>query len=86
MVRVICQDIETRRGILKGANKLRTVEGYERTYISPDLTKSQQEVDKRLRDKLRELRVQHKEAKINNGEIIIFESGTRIVLFARMQD
>ncbi len=86
VVRVVCEDLETKRGLLKGANKLKTIAGYERTYVSPDLTKSQQEEDKMLREKLKEIRGQYKEAKINNGEIVIMEGGNRKVLCPRLQN
>lgn len=82
VVRIICEDVETKRSFLKGANRLKETEGYERVYISQDLTKAQQLKDKKLRDKLREIRSTHREAKINNEEIIIFESGSRKVLFS----
>jgi len=86
LVRVICEDAEVRRKVLKGANNLKTVHGFERTYISPDLTKSQQESDKQLRDKLKEIRLQYKEAKINNGEIIIIDNGNRKILHPKQQN
>ena len=81
IIRVICEDQETRRKFLMGSNKLRSVEGYERIYISADLTKEQQAQDKILRDKLKEIRLEHKEAKINNGEIVIFDNGNKKTLF-----
>jgi hypothetical protein len=86
VVRVVCEDLETRRGVLKGANKLKVISGYERTYISPDLTKCQQEEDKKLRQKLKEFREQYKEAKINNGEIVVMEGGERKVLYQKVQN
>jgi len=81
VVRIVCEDSETKRSILKGANKLKGIEGFQRIYLSLDLTKEQQANDKKLRDKLKEIRVQHKEAKISNGEIIVFQNGNRIVLY-----
>lgn len=83
LVRITCEDNETRRNLLKGAMKLKNESGYERIYISPDLTKSQQVLDKKLREKLKELRVVHKEAKISNGDIIKMEGSARIVLFSQ---
>jgi len=81
LVRIACEDVEVRRRVLKGSNKLRVEEGYERIYISQDLTKEQQAQDKFLRGKLREIRDTHREAKINNQEIIMIEGGNRIVLY-----
>ena len=86
VVRVVCEDAEVRRSMLKGSNKLRNEQGYERIYVSPDLTKSQQEQDKILRDNLKNIRLQHKEAKISNGEIILLESGIRKVLYPRQEN
>ena len=86
VVRVVCEDAEVRRKILKESNKLRGASGLERTYISPDLTKNQQELDKALREKLKTIRVQYKEAKISNGEIIVVESGNRKVLHPRQEN
>lgn len=83
VVRVVCDDSETRRNFLKGANKLKTMQGYNKVYVSPDLTKAQQLLDKKLRDKLREIRVNTKEAKINNGEIVVFENNCKRVLYSQ---
>lgn len=84
IVRVVCEDAETKRKCLKAANKLKTMEGFNNVYISLDLTKTQQQLDKKLRDKLRELRVTHKDAKINNGEIVNFVNGNRTVLYSQV--
>ena len=82
VVRVVCDDVETRRNVLKGAAKLKLETGFERVYISPDLTKEQQTIDKNLREKLKEIRVTQKEAKINHNEIIIIENSVRKVLYS----
>jgi len=81
-VRIVCEDAEAKRSFLKGANKLKESEGYQRVYINQDLTKVQQGNDKKLRDKLKEIRQTHREAKISNTEIVIFENGNRKVLFS----
>jgi len=73
--------VETKRKFLKSANKLKQMEGFDKIYVSLDLTKMQQLQDKKLRDKLREIRVENREAKINNGEIITFENGARKILY-----
>ena len=83
LVRIVCDDAETKRKFLKEANKLKGIEGYNRIYISNDLTKMQQINDKKLRDKLREIRVNNREAKINNGEIVVFENGSRKILYSQ---
>jgi len=50
-----------------------------------DLTKIQQLQDKTLRDKLKEIRVDHKDAKINNGEVVVFEEANRKILFSQQK-
>ena len=85
LVRVVCEDADTKRRFLKAANKLKTTENYANIYIAVDLTRVQQAQDKVLRDKLREFKDVHKEAKINNSEIVVFEEGNRKVLFSYQQ-
>src|SRR6267154_2579412 len=85
IVRVVCEDAETKRRFLKVANRLKTTENFANIYIAMDLTKVQQGQDKILRDKLKEFKEVHKEAKINNGEIVVFEEGNRKVLFSSHQ-
>jgi len=82
IVRILCDDSEGKRNLLKATNRLKTMEGYSNIYIDLDLTKVQQNEDKKLREKLKEIRVTVKDAKINNGEIVVFESGSRKVLFS----
>jgi len=83
IVRVVCEDSEAKREFLKAANKLKTCEGFGNIYVGLDLTKTQQVQDKLLRDKLKEIRNEHREAKINNGEIVVFEEGHRKILFSQ---
>jgi len=85
IVRVVCEDAETKRNCLKAANRLKTMEGYANIYMALDLTKVQQMQDKELREKLKEIRDVHKEAKINNGDIVIFEQNNRRVLYSLNQ-
>src|SRR3989442_15652517 len=85
IVRVTCEDAETKRNFLKSANKLKTMEGFANVYVALDLTKVQQTQDKNLREKLKDIRLTHKDAKINNREIVIFDNGNRKVLSALQQ-
>ena len=85
IVRVVCEDAETKRRFLKESNRLKTMEGFANTYVAIDLTKAQQVQDKNLRDKLKEYRESNKEARINNGEIVVFEDGSRKVLYSFSQ-
>jgi len=51
-VRICIEDADIRRKILKKANSLKDNKKFEKIYIyiSPDLTKKQQEEDKKLRE------------------------------------
>ena len=82
IVRVVCEDAESKRDLLKAANRLKGVEGFGSIYVGLDMTKTQQVQDKNLRDKLKDIRAVHKDAKINNGEIVVFEEGHRKILFS----
>jgi len=58
-------------------------EAYKKIYISPDLTRKQQKVDKELRDKLKEIRKTHQFARINQYRIVVKESSGQLkVLFS----
>ena len=57
-VRVEIASPAARRQILKKVSTLKNKKEYEKIYVVPDLTKKQQEDDKQLRDKLKELRAQ----------------------------
>jgi len=81
LVRIVCEDTVARRNLLKGANKLKAAQGYNKIYVAPDLTKSQQITDNKLREQ--QVRAEHRDAKINNGEIVILENGQRRVLFSQ---
>src|SRR5437867_10658700 len=66
IVRVVCQDSETKRKFLKESNRLKSIEGFANKYEALDLTKVQEIQDKNLREKLKEFRVRDKDARINN--------------------
>ena len=82
-VRVEISDAAARRTIMKKAINLKKEPKYEKIYVSPDLTRKQQEMDKALRDKVKELRAQGVEGvKINKGCVVKeVEGGTREVLY-----
>ena len=82
IVRVVCEDNETKRKFLKESNRLKTMDGFANKYVAMDLTKAQQLQDKNLREKLKEIRERDKDARINNGEIVIFENSSRKVLYS----
>ena len=61
------------------------MEDFANKYVAMDLTKVQQVQDKNLREKLKEFRVSDKDARINNGEIVVFANGDRKVLYSLTQ-
>jgi hypothetical protein len=70
-VRIEMEDMNLRRRVLSKAKTLKESTSYNRVFIVPDLTRSQQLVDSKLRDKVRELRKGGvKDARIERGEIV----------------
>ena len=81
-VRIVFRTLEDRKDILVKAKELKKDKNFEKVYIMPDLTKMQQEEDKKLRDKLKDIRsAGESEAEINKGQIVKFSGGHRQVLF-----
>jgi len=81
-LRIIIEDIGHRRWVLSRGKKLKE-SSFKQVFIVPDLTRQQQEEDKKLRDKLKEIR-QHgtTNAKIVKGEIVsVEEGGEKVVHF-----
>jgi len=80
-LRIVIEDIGHRRLVLSRGKKLKE-SSYKKVFIVPDLTRLQQEEDKKLRDKLKEIRQQGTtNAKIVKGEIVSVEEGEKVVLF-----
>lgn len=81
-IRIKFGSMEAKRGLLTRAKNLRDITKFSRIYISNDLTRLQQEQDKKLRDKLREFREEGKlGVKISNGTIMQYVDGRQVVLF-----
>ena len=77
-VKIEVRETTVRRTILQKAANLKKEQKYERIYVSPDLTKKQQEEDKTLRDKVKEFRSQGMEGvKINKGCVVREVQGGR---------
>jgi hypothetical protein len=55
-VRIRVEDGNHRRRLLAKAKELRNMEGMDKIYIVPDLTKMQQDADRKLREEVRNLR------------------------------
>ena len=81
-IRVTIEDQYTRRKILARAKNLKDKSATKKLFIVPDLTRLQQENDKKLRDKLRTLKAEGiQNVKIQKGEIIKTDGNEREVLF-----
>jgi hypothetical protein len=81
-IRVFVEEAEQRRRILARAKDLKRMEGKERIYIVPDLTRKQQEEDKILRDKVKAFRrAGQVGVKISKGEVVKGEGTNREVLY-----
>jgi len=86
-VKVEIRDAAVRRKIIQKASNLKKEPKYEKIYISPDLTRKQQEEDKALRDKVKEFRNQGMEGvKISKGCVVQEgPGGKREVLYSPSQ-
>jgi hypothetical protein len=70
-VRIEMEDMNLRRRVLSKAKTLKESTSFNRVFIVPDLTRSQQLVDTKLRDKVKELKKRGvKDARIERGEIV----------------
>lgn len=70
-IRMKIKNMDGRKEILSRAKNLKDTEEFKRMFISPDLTRRQQEADRELRQQLKRIReggVQ--EARIKNGKIV----------------
>jgi len=82
-VKVTIEDNYARRKILAAAKNLKEKSVTKKVFIVPDLTRLQQENDKKLRDKIRELRTEGvQNIKIQKGQIIKAEGIEKEVLFS----
>jgi hypothetical protein len=82
-LRVMLKRLERKKEILARAKLLKEVEKFKKMFISPDLTRKQQEKDKELRRQLKLIRETGvMGARIKNGKMIKNETrGREIVLF-----
>ena len=66
IVRIV--DEETREKVLRDARKLRNVEGWNRVFVSPDLTWQQREEGKKIEKKLKEEAEKKTEEAVKDGK------------------
>ena len=79
-LRIDIEDAEHRRRLLSRGKQLKAAEDemLKKTHSAPDLTRTQQEDEKKLRDKLTELRTSElRNIKITKGKIVKEEDGSR---------
>jgi PHD-finger len=81
-IRVRMINSDSKLDVLKACSDLRKHEEYKKVYISPDLTRKQQEADKLIRDKLKEMRNGGEtDIRIKKGKIVKNSSGVEVVVF-----
>ena len=86
-LRIVVKSLDGKKEILSRAKDLKNVEKFKRMFISPDLTRKQQKVDKELRTELKKFREQGEStAKIKYGKIVKNVSGRDIVLYQIAQN
>jgi hypothetical protein len=90
-LRIRIEEVEHKRRLLARGKNLKEAKDdmLRRVYVAPDLTRMQQEEDKKLRDKVKELREdemkndkERTNIKIVRGEIVRVVDGVREVLFS----
>jgi PHD-finger len=82
-IRVKMANSDSKLDVLKASSDLRKHEEYKKVYISPDLTRKQQEADKLIRDKLKEMRNGGEtDIRIKKGKIIKNSNGVEVVMFS----
>ena len=73
-IRIKLNDLVDKRRVMFRAKKLRNVVGMERMYVVPDLTKVQQEEDRKLREEVRRMKDEGvASVKISKGSIVVEE-------------
>ena len=83
LIRIKLVNWENRRKVMLRAKQLKDSLGFEHVYICPDLTRKQQEEDKKLRDQVKEFRGKgkHDRVKISRGQVVGYVGGKKEVLY-----
>jgi hypothetical protein len=80
-IRVVLRSRESKREFLQRAKDLKDDDRFKKVYITPDLTRKQQEVDKNLRDNLKRIRADGEPAaKIQAGRVVKNLEGQQAVV------
>ena len=81
-IKLVLNNMDAKYEILSKAKNLKTHEEYKKVFVVPDLTRKQQEEDKKLRTKLKEIRESgDNDVRIKRGKIIKNLNGAEVVLF-----
>jgi hypothetical protein len=86
-LKIILKSLDSRKEILVRAKNLKEIDTYSKVFITPDLTRKQQERDKELRSQLRRIRDEGETgAKIRYGKVVKNGQGGRdVVLYQPFQ-
>jgi PHD-finger len=80
-IRVVLRAWESKKELLQRAKDLKDDDRFKKIYITPDLTRKQQEADKNLRDNLKKIRAEGEPtAKIQAGRVIKNLEGQQAVV------
>jgi hypothetical protein len=80
-IRVKVRSLESKKEMLQRAKNLKDNDMLKRIYITPDLTRKQQEIDKKLRDNLKKIRAEGEPtAKIQGDRVIKNRECTQVVV------
>lgn len=75
LLRFKCSSVSTKLSLLRTSKNLRRCKGYERVYLNPDLTKLQQEQNRKLRHELEVRREAGERVVIRAGRIVEVKRG-----------
>lgn len=82
LVRVCFSNQQAKFDVLGNASELKKISEFKKLTICPDLTRKQQDQDKLLRNKLKEIRDSGvSDAKIRKGKVVKNDKGVELVLY-----
>ena len=81
IIRVKVRTMESKKEMWQRAKNVKNNDTLKKIYITPDRTRKQQEVDKKLRDNLKRLGADGEStAKIQGGKVVKNGEGTQVVI------
>ncbi len=80
-IKVKVKSLESKTEILKRAKQLKEINSFKKVFISPDLTRKQQKVDKDLRDQVKKFKGEgHDNVRIKSGKVVKNDQGGQVVI------